>query len=157
MGDQCVNKGIYAEENEEFLRGEDVLRIHVKTWEALDLIQDVLEEVELMVPVARIALPYSMKNKFQKKGFICYLKVASEEDVPTVQKIFGQDTEAFKKCEVALPSEKSKLKAAQKQAEAMRKAEEVSIEQFVTRTKKEAGQTSDFSPPIMASKRSLTT
>lgn len=100
--DQCVNRGIYAEENEEFLRGEDVLRIHVKTWEALDLIEDVLEEVEESVPIARIALPFSMKNKFQKKGFICYLKVAALRYVDVVKAIFAKYP-AFKKCDVALP------------------------------------------------------
>merc|ERR1712048_1539561 len=111
--DQCVNKGIYAEENEEFLRGEDVLRIHVKTWEALDLIQDVLDEVETAVPIARIALPFSMKNKFQKKGFICYLKVQDVFDVSLVQSIFSKHSEAFKKCDVALPTNKVPEKVVQ--------------------------------------------
>jgi len=106
--EQCVNKGIYAEENEEFLRGEDVLRIHVKTWEALDLIQDVLDEVEESVPIARIALPFSMKNKFQKKGFICYLKVAELQYVDSVKSIFAKYP-AFKKCDVALPTNRDPL------------------------------------------------
>lgn len=101
--ENCVRKNIFADEKE-VLRGPDVLRIHVKTWEGLDLIQEVLDEVESAVDIARVALPFSMKNKFQKKGFICYLMVQSEESVSIVQEIFGQYPEAFKKCDVALPT-----------------------------------------------------
>merc|ERR1719204_2067015 len=100
------NKGKLAGDDE-VLRGEDVLRIHVKTWEGLDTIQDVLEDVENEVEINKIALPFSMKNKFQKKGFIVYLKLHYAEDVPTVQAIFGQHKDAFKKCDVALPSNRT--------------------------------------------------
>jgi len=93
--------------DDEVLRGEDVLRIHVKTWEGLDLIQDVLEHVESCVPISRIALPFSMKNKFQKKGFIVYLKLQDKMYVKTVQEIFALHKEHFKKCDVALPTTKS--------------------------------------------------
>lgn len=101
----CVNKGIFADENE-VLRGPDVCRIHVKTWEGLDLIEPVLQEVDNEVIISRIALPFSMKNKFQKKGFICYLKVQDVSSVPIVQSIFGKYSHAFKKCDVALPTNK---------------------------------------------------
>jgi len=103
--ENCVRKNIFADERE-VLRGPDVLRIHVKTWEGLDLIQEVLDEVESEVAIAKVTLPFSMKNKFQKKGFICYLKVQNEESVPIVQGIFGKYPEAFKKCDVALPSKR---------------------------------------------------
>jgi len=103
--ENCVRKNIFADERE-ILRGPDVLRIHVKTWEGLDLIQEVLDEVESEVAIAKITLPFSMKNKFQKKGFICYLKLQNEESVPIVQGIFGKYPEAFKKCDVALPSKR---------------------------------------------------
>lgn len=100
------NKGKLAGDDE-VLRGEDVLRIHVKTWEGLDLISDVLDHVEQCVPINRIALPFSMKNKFQKKGFIVYLKLNDKIHVPTVQAIFAQHKEHFKKCDVALPTQKT--------------------------------------------------
>jgi len=100
-----LNKGKLAGDDE-VLRGEDVLRIHVKTWEGLDLIQDVLEQVEQRVPISRIALPFSMKNKFQKKGFIVYLKLEDAIHVPVVQEIFSLYKEHFKKCDVALPTTK---------------------------------------------------
>lgn len=106
--DECIRKGIFADENE-VLRGETVLRIHVKTWEGLDLIQDVLDEVEQAVHIDRIALPFSMKNKFQKKGFILYLKVSSLDDVDRVKSIFAQYSDAFKKCDVALPTNRDPL------------------------------------------------
>lgn len=101
----CVKQGIFAKEDE-VLRGEDVLRIHVKTWEGLDLIESVIQEVEDSLTIAKIALPFSMKNKFQKKGFICYLKVQNVLDVPVVQDIFSEYSDAFKKCDVALPTNK---------------------------------------------------
>jgi hypothetical protein len=100
------NKGKLAGDDE-VLRGEDVLRIHVKTWEGLDLIEDVLEDVERRVPISRIALPFSMKNKFQKKGFIVYLKLEHKMYVEEVQGIFGLHKEHFKKCDVALPTNKA--------------------------------------------------
>lgn len=104
--DKCIEQGIFADDKE-VLRGEDVLRIHVKTWEGLDLIEECLEEVEQSdVMVDRIALPISMKNQFQKKGFICYLKVVEIWMVEIVKEIFAQYPVAFKKCDVALPSKK---------------------------------------------------
>merc|ERR1712048_170450 len=144
--DQCVNKGIYAEENEEFLRGEDVLRIHVKTWEALDLIQDVLDEVETAVPIARIALPFSMKNKFQKKGFICYLKVAELRYVEIVKAIFAKYP-AFKKCDVALPKPPAHV-TTENVAEPVSKKVEEPIKAIF------APSDFGFSPPTMAKRMS---
>jgi len=102
--------------DDEVLRGHDTLRVHVKTWEGLDTIESVLQEVEETVAVQRIALPFSMKNKFQKKGFIVYMKLHNQNDVPTVQHIFSRHKKSFKKCDVALPSQKSIEIAAKKAA-----------------------------------------
>jgi len=110
----CEERGMFANEKE-VLRGMDVLRIHVKTWEGLDLILGVIKEVESCVQIARIALPFSMKNKFQKKGFICYMKVQDVRDVEVVQEIFSRYSNAFKKCDVALPSNKEGILAKEEQ------------------------------------------
>lgn len=99
--------------DDEVLRGPDTLRVHVKTWEGLEAIEEVLQEVE--DKVKRLALPFSMKNKFQKKGFIVYMKLKSVSQVPYVQSVFGRYPDNyFKKCDVALPSQKSMEMAAQK-------------------------------------------
>lgn len=101
--------------DDEVLRGPDTLRVHVKTWEGLQAIEEVLQEVE--DKVKRLALPFSMKNKFQKKGFIVYMKLKDVSQVPYVQSVFGRFPDNyFKKCDVALPSQKSIEMAAQKAA-----------------------------------------
>jgi len=56
-----------------------------------------------------------MKNRFQKKGFIVYLKLASADMVPIVQEIFSHYKEDFAKCDVALKKE-DKLKLDQERA-----------------------------------------
>jgi len=104
-------KGLYASDDE-VLRGYDTVRIHVKTYEGLKRIQSALTDVENHpeVDLYRIATPISMKNKFQKKGFIVYLKLRDESQVPAVQRIFmsilkEDNTPLYKKCEVALAKE----------------------------------------------------
>merc|ERR1711992_121463 len=103
-----TDKGIYAAENE-VLRGYDTVRVHVKTYKALNKIESPLSEVENdpRIKVLRIATPFSMKNKYQKKGFIVYLKLGSPSEVPAVQAVFARYSEHFKRCDVALPKEKT--------------------------------------------------
>lgn len=91
--------------DKEVLRGNDTVRIHVKTFHGLNEIKGVLEEVRAAVHISKMSTPISMKNKFQKKGFIVYLKLVDEADVPTVKSIFAKYSEHFKKCEVAKAAE----------------------------------------------------
>jgi len=116
-------KGLYASDDE-VLRGHDTVRVHVKTQEGLKKIQGVLSDVENhpKVDLCRIATPISMKNKFQKKGFIVYLKVLEEYQVPVVQSIVmsvlkDDNTSVYKKCEVALAKEEQLPKAVEQVAE----------------------------------------
>jgi hypothetical protein len=108
LKEEYTARGLYADEDE-VLRGEDTVRAHVKTFHGLNKIKDVLEEVHKCpdCAVRRIATPFSMKNKFQKKGFIVYLQLNSPSEVPAVQAIFARYSEHFKKCDVALPKEKT--------------------------------------------------
>jgi hypothetical protein len=108
LTEEYTARGLYADEDE-VLRGEDTVRVHVKTFHGLNKIKDVLDEVHKCpdCTVKRIATPFSMKNKFQKKGFIVYLKLNSPSEVPAVQAIFARYSEHFKKCDVALPKEKT--------------------------------------------------
>jgi len=88
------------------LRGDDTLRLHVKKFDALCKIEEALEEVEKEEPeieIMHVSIPMSMKNKFQKKGFLVYLKLQSVGMIDRVKEIF-QRYDEFKKCEVARPN-----------------------------------------------------
>lgn len=65
----------------EVLRGEDTLRIDVKRFTALQQIEKVIDDIERNpnVNIIKVDFPVSQKNRFQKKGFIAYLKCGSPE------------------------------------------------------------------------------
>jgi len=106
LKEEYTAKGLYAGD-EEVLRGFDTVRVHVKTYKALNRIECPLNDVEKHpdVKILKIATPFSMKNKFQKKGFIVYLKLAHVNMVEIVQEIFSHYKEDFAKCDVALKKE----------------------------------------------------
>merc|ERR1711963_437334 len=106
LKEEYTAKGLYADEDE-VLRGFDTVRVHVKTYKALNRIECPLSDVEKHpgVKVLKIATPFSMKNRFQKKGFIVYLKLADKNMVPIVREIFSHYKEDFAKCDVALKKE----------------------------------------------------
>jgi len=113
-----TQRGLYAGDDE-VLRGFDTVRVHVKTYHALGKIDEALDEVERheRVLIKKIATPFSMKNRFQKKGFIVYLKLADESMVPYVQDVFALYSEHFNKCDLALKKEqKIALQEAQNKA-----------------------------------------
>lgn len=120
LKEEYTAKGLYAGEDE-VLRGFDTVRVHVKTYKALNRIELPLNDIERhpSVEVLKIATPFSMKNRFQKKGFICYLKLASTDMVPIVQEIFSHYKEDFAKCDVALRKE-DKLKLDQERADSLK-------------------------------------
>merc|ERR1719163_526240 len=107
LEEKFTAKGLYASEDE-VLRGFDTVRVHVKTYRALNQIERPLNDVEKHphVKILKIATPFSMKNKFQKKGFIVYLKLAHVDMVPIVQDIFKVYEEYFNKCDIALKKER---------------------------------------------------
>merc|ERR1719192_915145 len=74
--------GLFARERE-LVRGDDTLRIHVKTFEGLTDIQTALTEIHnhKEIEICRVAAVFSKKNRFQKKGFIVYLKVGSVAEI----------------------------------------------------------------------------
>merc|ERR1719499_795461 len=78
--DKYQERGLFAAERE-LVRGDDVLRIHVKTFEGLKDIKPALEEIDETFTITRIAAVFSKKNRFQKKGFIIYLRLGSISEV----------------------------------------------------------------------------
>lgn len=99
-----TEQGILAAK-EIVLRGLDTIRLHVKKYDALATIEDALSAVEAIpeVKIIGVSIPLSMKNQFQKKGFLVYIKLGTTSMVPRAQEVlrtFGE----FRKCEVALPN-----------------------------------------------------
>jgi len=99
--------GILASKDE-VLRGEDTIRLHVKKYKALNRIQEALEAVEReeSIVISKVSIPLSMKNQFQKKGFLVYTRVQDVSMVNEAKRIF-QQFEEFRKCEVARQSSES--------------------------------------------------
>lgn len=87
---------------DEVLRGETTIRLHVKKFKALQRIEEALVAVEKIpwIDIDRISIPVSMKNQFQKKGFLVYCRVAQRSMVDEAKRIF-QSFDEFKKCEIA--------------------------------------------------------
>jgi len=97
-------QGVYAGDHE-VLRGADTVRVHVKTFKGLNKIEAALQEVDDCpdVQLEKLATPFSMKNRFQKKGFIVYLRLKSPDMVDSVKAVFKKYEEFFRKCDVAMP------------------------------------------------------
>lgn len=87
----------------ELVRGDDTLRIHVKTFDGLSDIVTALNEVEQHrdIETTRLAAVFSKKNKFQKKGFIVYLKLKTEDQRKQAEAIFGAYAQSLKNVAVA--------------------------------------------------------
>jgi hypothetical protein len=100
--EKFMAKGLFAKERE-LVRGDDTLRIHVKTFEGLTDIQTALNEIEnhKEISIRRVAAVFSKKNKFQKKGFIVYLKVDSVSEVETCQTILQRYKKSLRNVAIA--------------------------------------------------------
>jgi len=104
---QSLNKklrswGVLADEKE-LVRGPTTVRVHIKKFSGLGKIHKVMIEINDVVQIQRVAVVLSRKNKDQYKGFIIYLRVASEQQRKYVQSIFHRHKEWKDDCKVALP------------------------------------------------------
>merc|ERR1719461_1803903 len=95
--DMYEQQGKFAAEKE-LVRGDDTLRIHVKTFDGLSDIVTALNEVEQHreIETTRLAAVFSKKNKFQKKGFIVYLKLGDERQKEVAETIFQRYAQSLK-------------------------------------------------------------
>lgn len=100
--------GLFARERE-LVRGDDTLRIHVKTFEGLTDIQTALGEIDTSdeIEMKRIAAVFSKKNKFQKKGFIVYLKVGSVEQVEKTLELLRRFPKSLRNVAIARAKDKN--------------------------------------------------
>lgn len=96
-----VSQQILVSENE-VIRGPDVIRLHVKKYDALCTINDALNAVESAddMKIVAVSVPLSMKNSFQKKGFLVYIKLERIDMVKRAQAILATFPK-FTKCGVA--------------------------------------------------------
>merc|ERR1719373_579368 len=118
--------GILASKTE-VLRGEDTIRLHVKKFRALNRILEAVER-ESHIKIKKVSIPLSMKNQFQKKGFLVYTQVEDVSMVDEAKRIF-QQFEEFKKCEVARQSAESS-KALDEQPVIIVEESETSVDTF---------------------------
>jgi len=75
-------------DDDEVLRGKDTLRVDVKRYTALTRIEEIINEIELdrNFEILRVDFPVSQKNRFQKKGFIAYLKLRNHWQAKNLHK-----------------------------------------------------------------------
>jgi len=72
------------------IRGTTVARLHVKKWHSLSRIEEAIAKVEAIenIETQRVSCPVSMKNLYQKKGFLIYWETASEEQTQLLMDVF---------------------------------------------------------------------
>jgi len=109
------------------IRGTNVARLHVKKWHSLCRIEEAIEKVEsdARIVTQRVSCPVSMKNLYQKKGFLIYWETQDEEQTKLLMDVFrsydSRDKEGkfvldeFQKISVAVQTAEQK----EKQAEAV--------------------------------------
>lgn len=111
--------GLFARERE-LVRGDDTLRIHVKTFEGLTDIQSALSEIHnhKEIEIVRVAAVFSKKNRFQKKGFIVYLKVGSVAEVDISLRLLKRYSNSLRNIAIA----RAKSSAKEPRSEASNKS-----------------------------------
>merc|ERR1719499_2802179 len=80
--------------------------IHVKTFEGLKDIKPALEEIDETFTITRIAAVFSKKNRFQKKGFIIYLRLGSVNEVERCQDLLQKWSTSLRNIAVAKKKER---------------------------------------------------
>lgn len=101
--------GLFAAEKE-LVRGDDCLRVHVKTFLGLKEIVEALTAIpDLGLNIRRIAAVYSKKNKFQHKGLIIYLRLDSVEERERCEE-YLHEFENLKQIAVARKKDRNEVK-----------------------------------------------
>lgn len=91
-------QGILVPENHG-IRGPTVGRVHCKKWRSLSKIEEAFDKViaDERIKTIRVSTPLSMKNKFQKKGFLVYWECETEEQLGYLMQIFKSYDEVDEK------------------------------------------------------------
>lgn len=72
------------------IRGPTVGRVHCKKWKSLNKIEEACDRAiaDSRIETVQISTPLSMKNKFQKKGFLVYWECQTEQQLEYLMQIF---------------------------------------------------------------------
>lgn len=109
---------------EEVDRSYETCRVHAKTYDGLMVLTDALDRVlnDPKIEMFEIGFHKSMKNKFQQKGILVYIKVGSQDQVERLFEIYNSYGRNLKDHAIAVTKEeRAKLQAmkdAIKEAEA---------------------------------------
>lgn len=102
---------------EEVDRSYETCRVHAKTWDGLNVIEKALDEIlaEESIEIQEIGFHKSMKNKYQQKGILVYIKVASGNQVESVFDIYNSYGRHLKDHAIAVSKEeREKLRRREK-------------------------------------------
>jgi len=114
------NQGVLVPEDHG-VRGETVARVHIKKWLSLVKIEEaiVLVEADPRINTVRVSAPVSMKNQYQKKGFLIYWETETVEGLNHLMTHFKSYNEKdedgswkmdeFQKIGVALQNDETKF------------------------------------------------
>jgi len=94
--------------DDQALRGDDTVRLHVKTEPAIKSIVECMTEVKALpgIEITAISTPVSMKNRYQKKGFLMYFRISNTELIDSVLVHIKSNYPCFERCKVALARHK---------------------------------------------------
>merc|ERR1712156_763892 len=124
--------GLFARERE-LVRGDDTLRIHVKTFEGLTDIQTALTEIHnhKEIEICRVAAVFSKKNRFQKKGFIVYLKVGSVAEVEICMRLLKRYHTSLRNIAIARAKSSTRNLPNNESSKPVQAAKRGTIEEFI--------------------------
>lgn len=104
---------------EEVDRSYETCRVHAKTWDGLNVIEKALEDIlnDESVDLKEIGFHKSMKNKYQQKGILVYIKVGSTEQVERLFDIYNSFGRHLKDHAIAVSKEeREKLRQEDKES-----------------------------------------
>lgn len=100
-------------------RSYETSRVHAKTWDGLNIIEKALEQVmnDPEIQMQEIGFHKSMKNKYQQKGILVYIKVSSQKQVQKLFKIYDSFDGHLKDHAIAVSKEEREKMIAQNESD----------------------------------------
>lgn len=110
---------------EEVERSHETSRVHAKTWDGLNIIERALDKVlaDDIIEIEAIGFHISMKNKYQQKGILIYIKVGSAKQVQRLFEIYDSFNGHLKDHAIAVSKEEREKMVAQ-QSKSVEETEE---------------------------------
>lgn len=114
---------------EEVHRSYETTRVHAKTFDGLVILTEALDRVidDKEIEIIEIGFHKSMKNKYQQKGILVYIKVGSQDQVDRLFEIYNSYGRDLKDHAIAVTKEEREKLQAMKDAKAAALAEEAGV------------------------------